>query len=83
MLESLAGGALENPNHRPRPPEVHHAQRRNIGGRGDERLHESETEQTAPPPAAEAAPAGGAPAGAPAVPLAPDLNVVMKAKGPV
>ena len=39
----------------------------------------SETEQKAPPPAAEAPPA----AAAPAVPLAPDLNVVMKAKGPV
>ncbi len=39
----------------------------------------SETEQKAPPPAAEA-PAGSA---APSVPLAPDLNVVMKAKGPV
>ncbi len=38
----------------------------------------SETELKAPPPAAEA-PA----AAAPAVPLAPDLNVVMKAKGPV
>ena len=43
----------------------------------------AETERTAPPPAAEAAPAAGAPAGAPAVPLATDLNVVMKAKGPV
>ena len=40
----------------------------------------SETERTAPPPAAESAPAAAAP---PAVPLAPDLNVVMKAKGPV
>ncbi len=40
----------------------------------------SETEQKAPPPAAESAPAAGAP---PEVPLAPDLNVVMKAKGPV
>ena len=39
----------------------------------------SETEQKAPPPAAEA-PAAAA---APSVPLAPDLNVVMKAKGPV
>ena len=39
----------------------------------------AETERTAPPPAAESAPA----AGAPAVPLAADLNVVMKAKGPV
>ena len=39
----------------------------------------SETEQKAPPPAAAAAP----PAGAPAVPLAADLHVVMKAKGPV
>ena len=39
----------------------------------------SETEQKAPPPAA-AAPAAAA---APSVPLAPDLNVVMKAKGPV
>ena len=39
----------------------------------------SETEQKAPPPAAAAAP----PAGAPAVPLAQDLHVVMKAKGPV
>ena len=43
----------------------------------------AETERTAPPPAAEAAPAAGAPAGAPAVPLAADLHVVMKAKGPV
>ena len=43
----------------------------------------AETERTAPPPAAEAAPAAGAPAGAPAVPLATDLHVVMKAKGPV
>jgi L-serine dehydratase len=39
----------------------------------------SETEQKAPAPAPEAAPA----AAAPAVPLAPDLNVVMKEKGPV
>ena len=39
----------------------------------------SETEQKAPPPAAEAPAA----ATAPSVPLAPDLNVVMKAKGPV
>ena len=39
----------------------------------------SETEKTAPPPAAEAAPA----ADAPQVPLAADLNVVMKQKGPV
>ena len=39
----------------------------------------SETERTAPPPAAEA-PAAAAP---PSVPLAADLNVVMKAKGPV
>ena len=39
----------------------------------------SETEQKAPPPAAEA-PAAAA---APAVPLAADLNVVMKSKGPV
>jgi L-serine dehydratase len=39
----------------------------------------SETEQKAPPPAAEAKPA----ATAPSVPLAPDLNVVMKEKGPV
>ena len=39
----------------------------------------SETEQKAPPPAAEA-PAAAA---APSVPLAADLNVVMKAKGPV
>jgi L-serine dehydratase len=39
----------------------------------------SETEQKAPPPAAQSAP----PAAAPAVPLSPDLNVVMKAKGPV
>ena len=41
----------------------------------------SETEQKAPPPAAESAPAGAA--APPSVPLAPDLNVVMKAKGPV
>jgi L-serine dehydratase len=41
----------------------------------------SETEKGAPPPAAAAAPA---PAGAaPAVPLATDLHVVMKQKGPV
>ncbi len=39
----------------------------------------SETERTAPPPAAASAPA----ADPPAVPLAADLNVVMKAKGPV
>jgi L-serine dehydratase len=39
----------------------------------------SETEQKAPPPAAASAPA----AAAPAVPLAADLNVVMKQKGPV
>ena len=39
----------------------------------------SETEQKAPPPAAASAPA----AGAPAVPLAADLHVVMKQKGPV
>ncbi len=40
----------------------------------------SETEQKAPPPAAAAPPAA---ADAPSVPLAADLNVVMKAKGPV
>ena len=39
----------------------------------------SETEQKAPPPAAAAAPASAAPA----VPLAADLHVVMKQKGPV
>ena len=39
----------------------------------------SETEQKAPPPAAASAPA----AAAPAVPLAADLHVVMKQKGPV
>src|SRR5688500_328358 len=39
----------------------------------------SEAEMKGPPPAAAAAPA----AGAPAVPLAADLHVVMKAKGPV
>jgi L-serine dehydratase len=39
----------------------------------------SETEKAAPPPAAASAPA----AAAPAVPLAADLNVVMKEKGPV
>ncbi len=39
----------------------------------------SETERTAPPPAAESAQA----AAAPVVPLAADLNVVKKAKGPV
>ncbi len=39
----------------------------------------SETEAKAPPPAVEAAPA----AAAPDVPLAADLNVVMKQKGPV
>jgi len=39
----------------------------------------SETEQKAPPPAPEAA----AKAAAPDVPLSPDLNVVMKQKGPV
>ena len=44
---------------------------------------QAETEKTAPPPAAAAAPAAGATAGAPAVPLAADLNVVMKSKGPV
>ena len=38
----------------------------------------SETEQKAPPPVAEASAAA-----APSVPLSPDLNVVMKAKGPV
>ncbi len=38
----------------------------------------SETEQKAPPPVAESAAAD-----APSVPLAADLNVVMKAKGPV
>jgi L-serine dehydratase len=44
----------------------------------------SETEQKAPPPVAEAAEGeGAAPAGAPSVPLATDLNVVMKQKGPV
>jgi L-serine dehydratase len=42
----------------------------------------SETERTAPPPAA-ASPQAPAAAAPPAVPLAPDLNVVMKAKGPV
>ena len=40
----------------------------------------SETEKTAPPPAAASAPA---PAAASAPPLAADLNVVMKEKGPV
>ena len=40
----------------------------------------SETEQKAPPPAAAAAPPAAA---APAVPLAEDLHVVMKQKGPV
>jgi L-serine dehydratase len=39
----------------------------------------TETEQKAPPPAAASAPA----AAAPAVPLAADLHVVMKQKGPV
>jgi L-serine dehydratase len=39
----------------------------------------AETEKAAPPPAAASAPAPAAPA----VPLAADLNVVMKAKGPV
>jgi L-serine dehydratase len=39
----------------------------------------AETERTAPPPAAEAAPA----AGAPQVPLAADLDVVKKGSGPV
>jgi L-serine dehydratase len=39
----------------------------------------SETEKTAPPPAAASAPAPAAPD----VPLAADLNVVMKEKGPV
>ncbi len=45
----------------------------------------SETEKAAPPPAAAAAPAAASTpaAGAPAVPLAADLHVVMKAKGPV
>ena len=44
----------------------------------------SETEKKAPPPAAEAAPAAAAaPAGAPSVPLAADIYVVMKEKGPV
>jgi len=42
----------------------------------------SETEKTAPPPVAVSTPAA-VPAGAPAVPLAADLNVVMKQKGPV
>ena len=41
---------------------------------------QAETERTAPPPAAAPAQAAAAP---PAVPLAADLNVVMKAKGPV
>src|SRR5205085_4715140 len=40
----------------------------------------ADTEKAAPPPAAASAPAAAA---APAVPLAADLNVVMKAKGPV
>src|SRR5580765_663094 len=39
----------------------------------------SETEQKAPPPAAESAPA----AAPPAVPLSADLNVVKQEKGPV
>src|SRR5687768_14650717 len=44
----------------------------------------SETEKAAPPPAAASAPAASTPAaGAPAVPLAADLHVVMKQKGPV
>jgi L-serine dehydratase len=43
----------------------------------------AETERTAPPPAAESTPAAGAPAGAPAVPLAADLDVVKKGSGPV
>ena len=42
----------------------------------------AETEKTAPPPAAASAPRRRA-CGAPAVPLSPDLNVVMKSKGPV
>ena len=45
----------------------------------------SETEKTAPPPAAEGIPAPAATSGAaaPAVPLAADLYVVMREKGPV
>jgi len=43
----------------------------------------SETEQKAPPPAAEAAPANAPPANAPSVPLSADLNVVKQEKGPV
>jgi L-serine dehydratase len=42
----------------------------------------SETEKTAPPPAAASAPASAKPA-APPVPLAADLNVVKKGEGPV
>ncbi len=37
-LGSSAAGAIGDSD-RPRPPEVHHAQRRDLGGRGDERLH--------------------------------------------
>jgi L-serine dehydratase len=45
----------------------------------------SETERTAPPPAAEGTPAPAATSGAaaPAVPLAADLDVVKKGQGPV
>jgi L-serine dehydratase len=43
----------------------------------------SETERTAPPPAAAAPAAPAAAAAAPAVPLAADLNVVTKGSGPV
>ena len=43
----------------------------------------SETEQKAPPPAPATAPPVGTSGTAPAVPLAADLHVVMKQKGPV
>src|SRR3954447_14654858 len=44
----------------------------------------SETERTAPPPAAEAPQAvGTSGTAAPVVPLSPDLNVVKKGAGPV
>ena len=51
----------------PRPPEVHHAQRRDLRGRGDDRLHAIGDRSKAP--AADAC--GGRLRQPPAVPLSP------------
>ena len=64
---------------RARSPEVPHAQRRDLRGCGDERLHAiGDRSQGAPADCR-----GTRRPAAPAVPLSPDLDVVKKAKGPV